>query len=235
MDFLNFFATTLDIVHIFDYDTPIMPVYVDIRLVLAVVIPIVVALLGANAGLVVFIIKGLARRYDPLITEVAELKQDSVRSEERLRAANARQRDMIELMDAKLESLIVRHGMLERQHTEARKLDAERDAERRRLDEERDAERRKLDEKMDAERRKLDAERDAERRRLDAERREMDNERRKTEAEMDAQRRKLDDQRDAERQRYLAVMQRQHAEIQRDISELQEGLREIKARIDDDE
>lgn len=64
-----------------------------------------------------------------MITEVAELKQDSVRSEERLRAANARQHDMIELMDAKLESLIMRHGMLEQQHKEARDRDADRVAE----------------------------------------------------------------------------------------------------------
>ena len=141
-----------------------------------------------------------------MITEVAELKRDSVRSEERLRAANARQHDMIELMDTKLESLIMRHGMLEQQHKEARERDAERDAERRKLDDERDAERRKLDD-----------------------------DRRKMEAERDAARRKLDDERDAERQRHLAVMQGQHAEMQRDISELQEGLREIKARIENDE
>ena len=165
-----------------------MPLYVDIRVVLAVVVPIVVGLLGTNVGLIVFIIKGLVRRYDPLITEVAELKQDSVRNEERLRASNDRIRDMIELMDAKLESLIVRHGMLEQQHKEARERDAAKDAERRKLDDERDAERRKLD-----------------------------------------------DERDAERQRHLAVMQGQHAEMQRDISELQEGLREIKARIDDED
>ena len=187
-----------------------MPLLVDIRVVLTVVVPIVVGLLGTNIGLIVFIIKGLVGRYDPLITEVAELKRDSVRSEERLRAANARQHDMIELMDMKLESLIMRHGMLEQQHKEARERDAERDAERR----------------------KLDDERDAERRRLDAERRRLDDDRRKMEAERDAARRKLDDERDAERQRHLAVMQGQHAEMQRDISELQEGLREIKARID---
>ena len=190
-----------------------MPLLVDIRVVLTVVVPIVVGLLGTNIGLIVFIIKGLVGRYDPLITEVAELKRDSVRSEERLRAANARQHDMIELMDAKLESLIMRHGMLEQQHKEARERDAERDAERR----------------------KLDDERDAERRRLDTERRKLDDDRRKMEAERDAARRKLDDERDAERQRHLAVMQGQHAEVQRDISELQEGLREIKARIDDED
>lgn len=172
-----------------------MPLLVDIRVVLAVVVPIVVGLLGTNVGLIVFIIKGLVRRYDPLITEVAELKQDSVRNEERLRASNDRIRDMIELMDAKLESLIVRHGMLEQQHKEARERDAAKDAERRKLDDERDAERRRLD----------------------------------------TERRKLDDERDAERQRHLAVMQGQHAEMQRDISELQEGLREIKARIDDED
>jgi len=172
-----------------------MPVYVDIRIVLAVVVPIAVGLLGTNVGLVVFIIKGLVRRYDPLITDVAELKQDSVRSEERLRAANARQRDMIELVDAKLESLIVRHGLLEREHREARERDAALDAERRKLDEER---------------RKMEAARDTERRELDAER-------------------------DAARQKQLAVMENQHTEIQRDISELQEGLREIKARIDDED
>ena len=190
-----------------------MPLYVDIRVVLAVVVPIVVGLLGTNFGLIVFIIKRLVGRYDPLITEVAELKQDSVRSEERLRASNDRIRDMIELMDAKLESLIVRHGMLEQQHKEARERDAAKDAERR----------------------KLDDERDAERRRLDTERRKLDDDRRKMEAERDAARRKLDDERDAERQRHLAVMQGQHAEMQRDISELQEGLREIKARIDDED
>ena len=165
-----------------------MPLLVDIRVVLAVVVPIVVGLLGTNVGLIVFIIKGLVRRYDPLITEVAELKQDSVRNEERLRASNDRIRDMIELMDAKLESLIVRHGMLEQQHKEARERDAAKDAERRKLDDERDAERRKLD-----------------------------------------------DERDAERQRHLAVMRGQHAEMQRDISELQEGLREIKARIENED
>ena len=190
-----------------------MPLYVDIRVVLTVVVPIVVGLLGTNIGLIVFIIKGLVGRYDPLITEVAELKRDSVRSEERLRAANARQHDIIELMDAKLESLIVRHGTLEQQHREARERDAAKDAERR----------------------KLDDERDAERRRLDTERRKLDDDRRKMEAERDAARRKLDDERDAERQRHLAVMQGQHAEMQRDISELQEGLREIKARIDDED
>ena len=190
-----------------------MPLLVDIRVVLAVVVPIVVGLLGTNVGLIVFIIKGLVRRYDPLITEVAELKQDSVRNEERLRASNDRIRDMIELMDAKLESLIVRHGMLEQQHKEARERDAAKDAERR----------------------KLDDERDAERRRLDTERRKLDDDRRKMEAEKDSARRKLDDERDAERQRHLAVMQGQHAEMQRDISELQEGLREIKARIDDED
>ena len=183
-----------------------MPVYVDIRIVLAVVVPVAVGLLGTNVGLVVFIIKGLIRRYDPLITDVAELKQDSVRSEERLRAANARQRDMIELVDAKLESLIVRHGLLEREHREARERDAALDAERRKLDEARDAERRRLDE----ERRKMEAARDTERRELDAER-------------------------DAARQKQLAVMENQHTEMQRDISELQEGLREIKARIDDED
>ena len=179
-----------------------MPLLVDIRVVLAVVVPIVVGLLGTNVGLIVFIIKGLVRRYDPLITEVAELKQDSVRSEERLRASNDRIRDMIELMDAKLESLIVRHGMLEQQHREARERDAERDAERLRQD---------------------------------AERRKIDDERRKMEAEIDAQIRKLDAARDADRQRHLAVMQGQHAEMQRDISELQEGLREIKARIENED
>lgn len=172
-----------------------MPVLVDIRAVLAVVIPIVVGLLGTNVGLLVFIIKGLVRRYDPLITDVGDLKQDHIRTEERLRASNDRQRDIIELIDAKFENLIIRHSVLERQYREAQL----RDAEMRKRDAEREAEMRKIDE----ERRKLEAEREADR--------------------------------EAERERQNVEMQSQHAEMQRNISDLREGLREIKARIDNEE
>ena len=102
-------------------------------------IVIILALAGAVAGLVTYIIRRLVRRIDIMMVQLEELRSEQAVSasdralvSHKLEVARERERDTIDLMDLKFEVWIARHRDVERRYES---LDQRYDEMRRQSDE----------------------------------------------------------------------------------------------------